>query len=221
MKFSSFALAALSLGTAFAAPAAPQANTRDLAVVQQATQQVTTVETTVVQKITQITTVVSTTKDVDVLRIALKDLSVQINVLLGDLNPVLSLQLPLITAELLNLPGLLQHVLLVVQKVVNVVGVITGQLTQGKFSTASATVTEESSANSSPDLVKVLQPELQLVLGAIKPVQTLVVPFGNSVASQAGSQTIEITQILSITAELDGLLSGLLNTLLGIVGALL
>ncbi|KAI1637242.1 hypothetical protein F4809DRAFT_640664 [Biscogniauxia mediterranea] len=200
MKFSSFALAAL-FGAAFAAPAAPQVNTRDLAVVQQATQQVTTVETTVVQKITQITTVVSTTKDVDVLRVALKDLSVQINILLGDLNPVLSLQLPLITAELLNLPGLLQHVLLVVQKVVNVVGVITGQLTQ--------------------DLVKVLQPELQLVLGAIKPVQTLIVPFGNNVASQAGNQTIEITQILSITAELDGLLSGLLNTLLSIVGALL
>ncbi|KAI5926011.1 hypothetical protein F4810DRAFT_708094 [Camillea tinctor] len=201
MKFSSFALAALSLGTAFAAPAAPQVDSRDVVVVQQATQQVTTVETTVVQKITEITTVVSTTQDVDVLRIALKDLSVQINILLGDLNPVLSLQLPLITAELLNLPGLLQHVLLIVQKVVNVVGVITGQLTQ--------------------DLVKILQPELQLVLGAIKPVQTLVVPFGHSVAAQSGTQTIEITQILSITAELDGLLSGLLATLLGIVGALL
>ncbi|KAI1506342.1 hypothetical protein F5X99DRAFT_215 [Biscogniauxia marginata] len=200
MKFTSFALAALSLGTAFAAPAAPQVDSRGLLVVGQATQQVTTVETQVVQQITQITTVITSTKDVSVLRVALKDLSVQINVLLNDLQPVLSLQLPLITAELLNLPGLLEHVLTIVQKVVNVVGAITGQLTD--------------------DLVKTLQPELQLVLGAIKPVKTLVVPFGQNVAAK-GTQSVEITRILSITNELDGLLSGVLATLLGIVGTLL
>ncbi|KAI1375965.1 hypothetical protein F4677DRAFT_459923 [Hypoxylon crocopeplum] len=205
MRFTNFALAAFSLGSALAAPATHQSHARALQILGTATSTISTVKTTVEGELQNISGLVvkvnvNTTTLVPQLEHSLLAIAGEVTKIVGSVLPLVTDGvLPLAEDELKNLPGLLNDVL---------------SIANGVESTAQKIVNGVGN-----DVLKAVKPELQLVLSAVEPVAKPIVSF----ALGAVGHTVDpvAQEVNSLVGNLEHVLGGLLGPLVGVVGKIL
>ncbi|KAI2632463.1 hypothetical protein GGS26DRAFT_598221 [Hypomontagnella submonticulosa] len=189
MRFTNFALAAFSLGSALAAPAVHQPHARALEILGVATTTVSSVKSNVEGELQTINKLlvgvnVNTTSLVPQLEHSLLTIAGEVTKIVGSVLPLVTEEVPaLVEGELANLPELLNG------KVVNGLG---------------------------GDVLKAVKPELQLVLSTVEPVAKPILSFAlGAVGSTVGPVAEEVH---GLVGDLQKVLGGLLQPVAGLLG---
>ncbi|KAI2611158.1 uncharacterized protein GGS25DRAFT_184190 [Hypoxylon fragiforme] len=204
MRFSSFALAAFSLGSAFAAPAVQQTEPRALEILASVS---TTIENTKAVVDVELKSLLNLALNVTVTTNLVPQLEQTILAIVGDVNQIVSVVGPLVNqgtlnlveAELQGLPVLLQNVLGLTTNIQSTVQQVISHLGQ--------------------DQLQAVQPELQLLLSSVEPAVKPLISFAlGAVANITGDLNIQVNNVVGL---LQNVLKGLLPTVLGVVGGIL
>ncbi|KAI0181589.1 hypothetical protein GGR52DRAFT_45119 [Hypoxylon sp. FL1284] len=205
MRFSSFVLAAFSMGSALAAPATHQQNARALEVLTTATSTLASVKTNVEGELQSISKLVlnvnaNTTTLVPQLEQSLLGV-------VGEVTKVVGTILPLVKD---GVPALAEDQLSAVPTVLN--GVLS--LANGIKSTSQQVVDK-----AHPDVVKAVQPELQLVLSTVQPIVKPIITLALGVVGEVTGPVVG--EVQGLVGDIENVAGGILSPITKLVGGLL
>ncbi|KAI1256572.1 hypothetical protein MGN70_001696 [Eutypa lata] len=226
MQFIKYALAAFSIGSAFAAPTFPVngdavSTVTSVANVQVLVGTVSSVKSKVEQELGSIKQIASgtvTQADVPTIQASLTVIRKQVLSIEVDLNPLVKGKVvPLVAGDLKIVLGLVNDIVALVDGVEATVDNLLKTLPASKC--ASQASFQDRRANMFIDLQKLLQAELTNVLSVLNPVLS---PVLDLVSGLLGTNTgALVNEINGVIVQLNGLLGGLLNPLLGTVTKIL
>ncbi|KAL7624146.1 hypothetical protein AAE478_005703 [Parahypoxylon ruwenzoriense] len=205
MRFTNFALAAFSMGSALAVPTTHQAHARQLQILGTATATVGSVKTTVEAELATIAKLVvnvnlNATTLVPQLEHALLNIASDITGIVGSVLPLVTEGVPtLVEDELKAVPELLNNVL----TIANDVEATAQQLVNGLAG----------------DVLKAVKPELQLVLATIQPIAKPIVTFALSAVGTVAGPVAE--EVNGLVGDVEKVLGGLLAPLGGVLSIVL
>ncbi|KAI0018221.1 hypothetical protein F4780DRAFT_781524 [Xylariomycetidae sp. FL0641] len=199
MQFKSFAIAALSLGSAIAAPATQQSSARDLQVLTTAVSSVSTVKTTVTHEVQQVTSLINVDASVDINITLVENLLEGVGKEVASLLDIVEglvggLVLPLAEDEITKVLGL-------VKDVHTIIGGVKDMSTGVVHSAPQQIVTS-------------VKPELQFVISSVQP---LVKQLKVTVFTLIGDVVAPVVdEVQSLLSEVETLAGGLVSDVLKI-----
>ncbi|CAJ2511322.1 Uu.00g069470.m01.CDS01 [Anthostomella pinea] len=200
MQFTSFVVAALSVGSAFAAPAPA---TRDIQIVDTALSAVSSIKALVEAELSSIESVVQNAVGQDVVPILEKTLGnvgQEVSSLLTVVLPLVTKDvLPLAENEIANVPALLNEVLSIVDGILGMAEDLVEKLV--------------------PDVLAIVKPELSFVLNTVIPVVKPVLKFATSAVGDVVTPVAK--EVTGLVGQVDSVASGILKPIGGVVVAIL
>lgn len=198
MQFFNFALAALSVSSAVAAPLslAPVANTNTSSIIT-VFSTVSTTKVTVEKELSLVTGTVQGVVNVDVVPLVqhtLKNVEDILNKVTDDVLPMVEgLVFPLLDDELANVPKLLQQVQALVKEVEETLEALVASLEH--------------------DVLIALQPEIKLVLGSVHTFVGPILVLGQGVVGSATGDVVP--EVTSLIGSVEKIVNGLLQPVTG------
>ncbi|XXG97294.1 hypothetical protein Hte_003590 [Hypoxylon texense] len=207
MRFTNFALAAFSMGSALAAPAVHQPHARALEVISTATSTVTTVKTTVQGELQSVSKLVvsigagaNSTALVPQLEQSLLSIAGEVTKIVGAVLPIVTEGVPALAEdELKGLPDLLNGVL---------------AIATGLQSTAQQVVNGVGA-----DVLKAVKPELQLVLSTVEPIAKPIVSLALGAVGDITGPVV--SEVQGLVGDLEKVAGGILAPVTDLVSKIL
>ncbi|KAI1765199.1 hypothetical protein GGR53DRAFT_279144 [Hypoxylon sp. FL1150] len=207
MRFTSFALAAFSMGSALAAPAVHQPHARAVEILSTATTTVSTVKTTVEGELQSVSKLVvsiggaaNSTALVPQLEQSLLSIAGEVTKIVGSVLPIITEGVPTLAEdELNNLPDLLNNVL---------------SIANGLQSTATQIVNGVGA-----DVLKAIKPELQLALSTVEPIAKPIISLALGAVGDITSPLV--TEVNGLVGDIENVTGSILSPVTDLVSKIL